>query len=295
MKEKKELKGIITACVTPFNQDGENVDETGLKDQIDSLLEAGMHGILVCGGTGEFAYLRKNERFRIAEIANYHINGRADFLVQTSAINTVDAIEYAKHAEGVGADCLLVLPPYFEGPDLDGVYDHYENISKAVDLPIMVYNIPSHSGIDITPDFFQRLLEIDNIKYIKDTTGDLRRVLDLMQIFGGKKIFIGGDPFVFYALQAGCVGSVWGGCNAMPKEAVELYELTVAGRLKEANELWNRMLPSNLFFWNHVYNAAVKAATNLTGRKVGPCRRPVRPLTKVEMDGLKKTLEPLGI
>jgi 4-hydroxy-tetrahydrodipicolinate synthase len=295
MTGKKELKGLVVACVTPFTEDGETLDEAGLRGQIDSLLEAGMHNILVCGGTGEFAYLRKEERLRIAEIAGRHIDGRAGFMVQTSAVNTVDTIEFSKHAEDTGADGLLVLPPYFEGPDLAGVFDHYENISKEIDVPIMVYNIPSHTGIDITPEFFQDLLEIDNIKYIKDTSGDLRRVLDLIQLVGGEKIFMGGDPFVFYALQAGCAGSVWGGCNAMPKEAVEMYELTMAGRLVEANDLWNRILPSNLFFWNHVYNAAVKAATNLSGRKVGPCRKPVRPLTDLEMANLQEALKPLGI
>ena len=295
MKERIELKGIVTACVTPFTSDGESVDESGFKNHIDSLIEAGMHNILVCGGTGEFAYLRRKERFKIAEIAGKHIDGRVGFMVQTSAVNTADAIEYSKHAEDNGADALLILPPYFEGPDLAGVRDHFENISNEIGVPIMIYNIPSHTAIDITPEFFQDLLKIDNVNYIKDTSGDLRRVLDLIQLVGGDKIFMGGDPFVFYALEAGCAGSVWGGCNAMPKEAVEMYELTVAGNLGAANELWNKMLPSNLFFWNHVYNAAVKAATNLSGRPVGPCRKPVRPLTETQMAHLKKTLEPLGI
>ncbi|UCG66776.1 MAG: dihydrodipicolinate synthase family protein, partial [Deltaproteobacteria bacterium] len=169
----KELKGICAALCTPFTEDGEKVDETALKDHIDSMLDAGIHIILVCGGTGEFAYLRLEERKRIAEVASKHIDGRAGFMVQTSAINTADAIEFAKHAEGVGADCLLILPPYFEGPDNEGVYYHYEKISEAIKIPIMVYNIPEHSGIDVTPNFFKRLMEIDNIHYIKDSTGDI--------------------------------------------------------------------------------------------------------------------------
>jgi len=289
----KELKGICAALCTPFTEDGEKVDEAALKDHIDSMLEAGIHIILVCGGTGEFAYLRPDERKRIAEIASKHINGRAGFMVQTSTVNTADAIEYAKHAEGVGADCLLILPPYFEGPDSEGVYYHYEKISEAVKIPIMVYNIPVHSGFDITPGFFKRLTEIDNVRYIKDSTGDLLRIQELLAT--GAKVFNGGDPISFFSLTAGCPGCVWGAPNAMPKEAVGLYNYVASGKLEEARDLWKRMFPANHFFWTHVYNAAVKAATNLSGRKVGPCRKPVQPLTDSEMEGLKEALKPLSI
>lgn len=289
----KELKGICAALCTPFTEDGEKVDEAALKDHIDSMLEAGIHIILVCGGTGEFAYLRPDERKRIAEIASKHINGRAGFMVQTSTVNTVDAIEYAKHAEGVGADCLLILPPYFEGPDSEGVYYHYEKISEAVKIPIMVYNIPVHSGFDITPGFFKRLTEIDNVRYIKDSTGDLLRIQELLAT--GAKVFNGGDPIAFFSLTAGCPGCVWGAPNAMPKEAVDLYNYVASGKLEEARDLWKRMFPANHFFWTHVYNAAVKAAANLSGRKVGPCRKPVQPLTDSEMEGLKEALKPLSI
>ncbi|TET86349.1 MAG: dihydrodipicolinate synthase family protein [Desulfobacteraceae bacterium] len=289
----KELKGICAALCTPFTEDGEKVDETALKDHIDSMLDAGIHIILVCGGTGEFAYLRLEERKRIAEIASKHIDGRAGFMVQTSAINTADAIEFAKHAEGVGADCLLILPPYFEGPDNEGVYYHYEKISEAIKIPIMVYNIPEHSGIDVTPNFFKRLMEIDNIHYIKDSTGDIIRIQELLTT--GGKVFNGGDPIAFFSLLAGCPGCVWGAPNAMPKESVDLYNLVTSGKLGEARDLWGRMFPANHFFWTHVYNASVKAATNLSGRKVGPCRKPVQPLTDSEMSELREALKSLGI
>ena len=289
----KELKGICCALCTPFSEDGERIDEAALRNHIDSMLEAGIHIILVCGGTGEFAYLRPEERRRIAEIAGKHINGRALFMVQTSAIGTADAIEYAKHAEGAGADALLILPPYFEGPDADGVYDHYESIAKAVKVPLMPYNIPVHSGFDITPGFFKRLMQIDTIRHIKDSTADITRIQHLLAI--GAKVFNGGDPNAFFALVAGCPGCVWGAPNAMPREAVRLYDLVSANEIVEARDLWRRMFPANLFFWNNVYNAAVKAATNLSGRRVGPCRRPVRPLTPAQMAELKERLKPLGI
>ena len=291
----KELKGICVALCTPFTDDGEKVDETALKQHIDSMMEAGVHIILVCGGTGEFAYLRPDERRRIAEVASKHIDGKAGFMVQTSAINTVDAIEFSKHAEAVGADGLLILPPYFEGPNYDGVYYHYEQIADAIDIPIMAYNIPQSSNIDLTPDFLKRLMAIDNVKYIKDSLEDLKRIQELLLVGRDRiKIFNGGDSIAFYSLVAGCPGCVWGATNAMPKESVALYDLVQGKQYSEAFDLWQRMLPANLFFTSHVYNAAVKAATNLTGRKVGPCRKPLMPLTEFEMGALKKAMSRLN-
>ena len=287
-----ELKGICAALCTPFTEDGANVDEVKFKNHTDSILEAGTHIALVCGGTGEFAYLRPEERKKIAEMSAKHINGRAKLMVQTSAISTADAVEYARHAEGVGADCLLILPPYFEGPDASGVYYHYEKIAEAVNIPIMVYNIPVHSGFDITPEFFAQLQNIDNVQYIKDSTCDLVRVQQLLAT--GAKVFSGADPIAFFSLLAGCNGCVWGAPNAMPQEAVDLYNYVTSGKLNNAQDLWKRMLPANLFFWTHIYNSSVKAATNLSGRDVGYCRKPVLPLSAEDMEDLKEAVSSLG-
>ena len=292
----KELKGICAASCTPFKEAGEEVDESALKAHLDYLIEAGVHIILVCGGTGEFAYLRPEEKKRIVEVSAKHINGRTALMVQTSAINTADAIGYAKHAEDAGADGLLVLPPYFEGPDADGVYYHYEKISDAINIPIVAYNIPVQSRFDITPQFFKRLVEIDNVKYIKDSTGDFVRIRQLLASVGDKaKVFNGADPVAFESLLAGTIGCIWGAVNAMPKECVQLYDLIIANNLVKAKELWKQMLPANLFFWSHVYNSSVKAATKLSGRDLGECRKPVLPLKDFEMAELKEAMKPLGI
>ncbi|MDH3691471.1 MAG: dihydrodipicolinate synthase family protein [Gammaproteobacteria bacterium] len=289
----KELTGVCVPICTPFDKSGEKLDETALKNHIDSMIEAGVHIILVCGGTGEFPYLRADEKRRIAEISAKHIDGRATFMVQTSAISTSETIEFTKHAEGVGADAVMVLPPYFEGPDIEGVHYHYEKVARSVKVPLMVYNIPQSSGINITPEFFSRLLEIDNIQYIKDSTADLTQIQALLGT--GGKVFNGGDPITFQALLSGCPGCVWGAVNAMPKEAVELFNLVSANKLVEARDLWQRIFPAQLYFWNSVYNAAVKAATNMSGRPVGNCRLPVQPLSNEQLAGLSEALAPLGI
>lgn len=288
-----ELRGICVPICTPFDESGEELAEQALRKQIDSMLEAGVHIILVCGGTGEFPYLRADEKMRITEVAARHIDGRARLMVQTSAINTADTIEFSKHAEGVGADTIMVLPPYFEGPTRAGVYYHYEQVARAVDIDIMLYNIPQSTAIDITPDFYTELLEIENIRYIKDSTGNLVRIEQL--VAAGGSVFNGADPIALPALLAGCQGCVWGAVNAMPREAVGLYDSVQARDYVRAHELWQKLLPSQLYFWTHYYNSAVKAATNLSGRSVGPCRKPVLPLTGEEMTELRSALKPLGI
>ncbi len=116
-----ELHGVIAALCTPFDDSGEQLDEAALRNHLDTMLEAGVHGIVLCAGTGEFAYLRDDEKARIAEIGIRHVDRRAAVVMQTSAINTADAIENSKRAEDLGADAIMVLPPYFEGPDTDGV------------------------------------------------------------------------------------------------------------------------------------------------------------------------------
>jgi len=290
----KSLKGICVALCTPFTEDGERVDATALRNHIDSMLEEGVHIILVCGGTGEFAYLRPEERRRIAEIASKHINGKAAFMVQASAVSTGEAVEASKHAESVGADCLLILPPYFEGPNYDGVYYHYEEIARVINIPIMVYNIPQSSNIDLTPEFLKRLMQIENIQYIKDSMESMKRIQELLLVCGDRiKVFNGGDTIAFYSLVAGCTGCVWGATNAMPKESVKLYDLVQAGKLMEARDLWRCMFPANLFFVKHVYNVSVKAATNLSGREVGPPRKPQMPLTASEMKELEAAMKHL--
>jgi len=288
----KELKGVCVPICTPFVEGGEAVDEGALKEHIDWLIESGVHAILACGGTGEFAYLRDAERRRIAEVTARHVAGRAAVVVQTSAINTADTIANSKAAEDIGADGIMVLPPYFEGPSSDGVRWHYEKVARSVGLPLVVYNIPQHSNIDITPELFAELLRIDNIRYIKDSTASLVRIQQLVATGGG--VFTGGDPIAFQGMLAGSVGCIWGAANAMPAETVALYDHVVARRLVEADVLWKRMLSAQLFFWTHDYNPSIKAAATLMGRRIGECRKPQMPLRDAELAELRKALEPLS-
>ena len=285
------LEGICVPICTPFADEGKRVDERALRTHIDSMLEAKVHIIAVCGGTGEFPFLSESEKRQIAEIAAKHIDGRCQLIVQTSAIRTEDAIENSKHAESIGATALLILPPYFEGPGEAGVRWHFEQIGKAIKIPVMVYNIPQFSGFDITPEVFSRLREIDCIRYIKDSTANMLRIEQLAA--SGASVFNGCDYLNLYSLMAGGAGCFWGGANAMPKEAVRLYDLYRAGKLSEALALWRRMQPLNKLLWTLPFNSVAKASANLSGRIVGECRRPVPPLTRDQLAAVRDAMAPL--
>ena len=287
-----ELKGICVPACTPFDKSGDNVNEKALSAHLDRLLEAGVHGLVSCGGTGEFAYLSEAERRQIHQLISKRVRGKATFIAQSSAVSTRDTIENAKFAEGLGADALMILPPYFEGPTMDGVMWHYEAVARAIKTPIVVYNIPQNTNRDVTPDLFAKLLEIDNIQYIKDSTGDFTRIQQL--IATGGKVLNGGDTLAYAALVAGCPGVIWGGANAMPKEAVRLFDLVAKGDLNGAATVWKSMLPAQIFYWTHDYNSSVKAATNLLGGDVGICRKPALPLSDADLAELKSALKSVG-
>jgi 4-hydroxy-tetrahydrodipicolinate synthase len=286
-----EIKGICVPTCTPFDKAGEAVNEKALSAHIERLLEAGVHGIVSCGGTGEFAYLSEAERRQIHQSIAARVRGRCQFIAQASAVRTQDAIENAKFAEGLGADAIMVLPPYFEGPTMDGVMWHFETVARASRTPIIVYNIPQNTNRDVTPDLFSRLLEIENIEYIKDSTGDFTRIQQL--IATGGKVLNGGDALAYQALVAGCPGLIWGGANVVPKEAVRLYDLVAKGDLNAAAAQWKAILPAQIFFWTHDYNSAVKAAVNLRGGDIGICRKPAQPLPEADLADLKHALSSL--
>ncbi|MDH3715183.1 MAG: dihydrodipicolinate synthase family protein [Gammaproteobacteria bacterium] len=287
-----ELRGVCTPVCTIFSEDGSVVDDTALRNHLDTLIEAGVPIVTTCGGTGEFSFLRAEERRQVTEVTARHIEGQAQLIVHASAVMTEEAIEYAKHAESLGADALLLLPPYFEGPNMQGVYEHYARVAEAVSTPIMAYNIPVHSGIYLDPDFYARLCsEIDTVRYLKDSTGDFLALQEFLR--RGAKVFVGCDPLMYHGVLAGAAGCFWGTANAIPAQAVKLYELAAAGELQAANALWQVLYPVNQFVWSHPFNPSVKAAGRILGHDLRECRRPAQPLTNDELAALREALQPL--
>ena len=290
------MNGTYTVVVTPMNEKQE-VDLEGLKSNIDWYVETGIPGICVCGGTGEFLSLTKEERLAIAETSVKHAAGRIKCLVGTASESTEDTIFYTKHAKEIGADGVMIINSYYCRPSAEEVVAHYRAIAEAVDISIMVYNNPAHSGVDLTPDILAELSSIKNVDYVKDATGDLRRVSDILRLSDGKmNIFCGAEDLIFDTYYLGGTGWISVCGNIIPREAQMIYDLIQENKMQEAKELYLRYHPLLDTLENKPKPIQkLKKALELMGRPAGPSRLPRLPLTEQEEMEWSTLLEELEI
>jgi 4-hydroxy-tetrahydrodipicolinate synthase len=286
-----DLDGINLAMQTPMHADG-SIDYARWETLIDIYINAGVQGLVLGAGTGQHPYLTRAECDRLYQLGARRIDGRCKLICQTSALVVDEVVDRSKHAQELGADALMILPPYLEGPeDDDGLFEFYRQIDATVEVDIIGYNIPQTTGIGISLDLFKRLNQLDHFNYIKDSAGDLTTHQEYLAT--GYGVLNGCDPNTLFAFLAGTRGCIWGGANYMPREAVQLYQLVVAGELDAALQLWSRMIPSLLFIWRGQYIPKVKAASRLRGFDGGAVRRPLRELDATTERLLAQSLEPL--
>ncbi len=288
-----DITGINLAMQTPFHEDG-SVDYARWEELIDVYIDAGVHGLVLGSGTGQHPYLSEEECNRLYEIGIRRINGRCTAICQTSALNMDEVIRRSKHAEDAGADALMILPPYIEGPeDDDGLFRFYQDIDAEIGVDIIGYNIPQATGLSVSPALLDRLGDLSNFNYIKDSGGDLN-VHQAYIRSGRVRVLNGADPIAVYAFMAGAVGTIWGCANYMPRECVRLWDLVAAKDYAGALALWDRMVPSIIWMWSNDYIPAMKVATRLRGFEGGPVRRPLRPISAEDEKALAAALEPLN-
>lgn len=287
-----ELTGINLAMQTPMHADG-SIDYARWEELIDIYLDAGVHGLVLGAGTGQHPYLTREECDRLYELGARRIDGRCNLVFQTSALVLDEVIERSQHAQSLGADALMILPPYLEGPeDDDGLLAFYDVIDAAIDTDIIGYNIPQVTGIGISLNLFKRLNQLEHFNYIKDSAGDLTTHQEYLAT--GYGVLNGCDPNTIFSFIAGAKGCVWGGANYMPHESVRLFERVASGDIAGAMELWSRMIPSLLCLWRGNYVAKVKVAARLRGFDGGSVRAPLQELSVDEVRELEACLEPLG-
>ena len=287
-----ELIGINLAMQTPMHADG-NIDYARWEELIDLYIDAGVHGLVLGAGTGQHPYLTQLECNQLYELGARRIDGRCKLVCQTSALMQDEVIERSLHAQGLGVDALMILPPYLEGPeDDDGLFRFYEAIDAAVETDIIGYNFPQVTGIRISVDLFKRLNQLEHFNYMKDSAGDLTTHQEYLAT--GYKVLNGCDPNAVFALIAGAQGCIWGGANYMPRESVQLFDLVTNGDIAGAMSLWSRMIPSLLFIWRGNYVPKVKAACRQRGFDGGSVRAPLQNLSAAEAGVLAACLEPLG-
>lgn len=282
------LQGVNLAMQTPFNADG-SINMVVFEDLIERYIETGVHGLVFGSGTGQHPYLTEAECNRLYEVGVKRVAGRCNVICQTSALNGDEVIRRSRHAQSIGADAIMVLPPYLEGPsDDDGLFDFYAELDRSVQIDIIGYNIPQATGISVSVSLLKRLAELGNFKYIKDSGGDLSTHQEYLQT--GFQVLNGADTTAVYAFMAGAVGAIWGAANFMPREAVALYNLVQEKKYAEGLALWQKMLPALLLIWKENYIPTVIKAAQLRGYGTGFVRKPLRALNAAQETELRAAL-----
>ncbi|MCL1855606.1 MAG: 4-hydroxy-tetrahydrodipicolinate synthase, partial [Clostridia bacterium] len=271
----KELRGVFSVLITPMNDDFQ-IDEKGLRANIDWQISKGIAGICVTGSTGEFVSLTKEERNLVARISVEHAAGRIPVVVGTAAATTPEAIEYTQYAERIGADGAMIINPYYSLPAPNEVVEYFRMIGEAVHIPIMAYNNPASSGVDILPETMAEIGKIKNVSYLKDASGEIRRVREIQQCTHNRiKVFNGCEDLAFEAFVLGAVGWICVAGNIVPGECQKLFDLVEAGKISEAKKHYDRLLPLLM----HIEKCGklvqvTKAAAAKVGCAAGPARYP---------------------
>ena len=253
--EKEIFRGVGTAIATPFTDSGVNYDEYGklLDDQID----AGVNAVIVCGTTGESATMSEDEKKKLIKYTIDKSNNRIKVIAGTGSNNTLQAIKMSKYAEEVGADGLLIVTPYYNKTTQDGLIAHYKAISDSTDLPIILYNVPSRTGVNILPETCYKLSQIDNIVGIKEASGDISQVAKIANLCGENfSIYSGNDDQVIPILSLGGKGVISVLSNVMPEYTVEMvnsYLNGYTGRKVIVNLLGGKLEINYSEKDNHVY------------------------------------------
>lgn len=291
----KELKGIIVPVVTPFNKD-ESINESGLRQIVNYLIDNGVHGLFPSGSQGELFSLSTEEKKRVMDIVIEETNGRIPVMPSTGAVTTRESIELTKYAEAAGADAVSVITPYFIKPSDAELREHYIRIASSVSLPMLAYNNPGRTGVPLSPAVVAAVAEeVPNFVGIKDSSGDLTNTMSyIAQCPPTFQTFMGRDTLIYAGLAYGCKGAVAASANAVPDLAVGIYEAYMAGDLELALERQRKLAPLRHAFTLGSFPVVVKDAMELMGLPAGPCRAPIKSLEGEAKQKLIAILRELG-
>ena len=292
-KEIKELKGTFVVMVTPFDEN-QNVNFKAMEENIEWYIEKGAYGLIPLGSTGEMASLTEKERYKIAEFVVKVTKNRVPICIGTTAETTAKTLEYTQHAEKIGADAVLILPPYYYNPIQEEIIYHYETIADNIHIPIMIYNNPEASGVDIQLETVLKLAEKENIKYIKESTGDIIRLREIERLSHGNIItFCGSEELVFESFFLGAQGWVSVISNALPELSSAIYQEAVINKnYKRAREIYNVILPLCIELEESgKLVQVVKYCMDRRGANGGNFRSPRLPLSKEYCKKIDRLLE----
>ena len=296
-RTKVELRGILAAVTTPFTPDAAHIDEATLQSQVDRLVAAGVHGLVPTGTTGEFTTLSPEEYRRVIELYVQSAAGRVPVIAGIGALSTQGAIELAQHAEKVGADAIMLVPPFYDPLDFETLKAFLGAVAGSISIPVVYYNVPGATGIRLTAAELAELGDIEGIDYIKNTSDDAVALAELLASRTDSiKAFNGWDTLTFFGIASGAEASVWGTAGVVPELAVEFWEtLAEKGDLVRAREQWKHLWAISDFLESVNYVAGIKAGLELIGHPVGPARFPIQPLGAADRDRFAQILREAGV
>ena len=294
MKTADKLKGSMTALVTPFH-DGE-VDELSFRALVDWQIASGSHGLVPVGTTGESPTLSHPEHKRVVEICIAEARGRVPVVAGAGSNNTSEAIELAVHAERAGADAVLVVTPYYNKPTQEGMYRHFKAINDAIGIPIIIYNIPPRSVVDMSVDTMKRLFELKNIVGVKDATGNVARVSLQREAMGPEFIQLSGEDMTALSCMAagahGCISVV---SNVATQACSALMEACFKGDYASALKLQDRLTPLHAAIFTEPGLAGAKYGLSVLGKLTDETRLPLLPVTEPTRAIIRKAMTHAGL
>ena len=289
----KSFRGAFTVMITPSDAEG-RVDLKALADFTEWQIRQGIHGLIPLGSTGEFLSLSEEEKTDVARTVVETAAGRAPVLIGTGAEDTREVVRLSRQAERLGADGVMIIPPFYSTPTEDELYHHYKTVADAISIPIMVYNNPATANVDLKPAFVARLATIEGCDYIKESTLEVTRVRDIIRLAGDRmKVF--GGILGFESFVEGAQGWVAVATNVAPAPLARLFELVVdQGRVAEGHALYMKWLPLIEAVGGQRYVAASKSLLTHMGFAAGaplPPRLPLPPSIEAEMKALVADLD----
>lgn len=287
------FKGVIAYPITPFDEN-EKVDIPLFKKLTERLIVSGSHGIAPLGSTGVMPYLSDDEKEAVTEATIEQTKGRVPTLVGVSNLTTDKTVHHAKFAEKAGADAVMIIPMSYWKLTDDEIVAHYDAVASQISIPIMAYNNPATSGVDMSPALLKRLLEIPNVTMIKESSGDIQRMHYLRKELGEDVAFYNGsNPLALAAFTAGARGWCTAAPNLIPELNVALYNAVEEGYIEKAQEIFYKQFDLLKFIVNKGLPRAVKAGLNILGEEGGNLRNPLKPLTSGETEELKNIIKTL--
>lgn len=289
------IHGSIVAIVTPF-KDG-NIDEKAFKDLIEFQIENGSHGIVPCGTTGESPTLSHEEHEYVIELTVQTVNKRVPVIAGTGSNSTKEAIRLTRFAKEMGADAALVVIPYYNKPTQEGLYQHFKQIATQVDIPIILYNIPGRSGVNLAPETIARLAgDFKNIIGVKEAAGSLPQASKILQLCGMDFLVLSGEDAINFPLLAvGARGFISVTANIAPKDVADLYNYFCAGEFEKARDMHYKLIPLNEALFIETNPIPIKAALSMMDKIEYEYRLPLSEMTKAHFEELKSTISDYGL